>query len=745
MKSVRLLCVALSFCSYSLAQQTLPPDTSFQWTFEEEGRFWTKAINCGKPQFLGGAQITFGIDSHTRFPGTHSARFYTNAAFEELCNQNFSVERAEIHANETYASLGVELGSPGSTVWVGWSEMYTHLDRSHITTLFQFLSGEGSPSISINYFPGYGVALRRSRFRRNGVPGVVIFSEEEFQENVWYDFVVEMKYSYGDDGHVKVWAYKSGEKSPTSYSYNDIPRAIITGPTLHNGTTLVPAQENVPQVDLGPPRFRWGVYRHDSGDLTPDQISPDEWLMEKFLGPARMKVGDNLGQAGFDAVKTRWEPAETTEFTPNYNAQIESSKVPVLINAGGEELACFRGVYQADKESYWFGTSQTIRKIVGISSQEELFLTERSGTSFGTNISLPSGSYTVTLHFSRFLPARSGIFSVISNDREVTQVDFSQVGQEGGNQDLSFTEMIHDGLLQLRLEAFQGEASLAGITIVQDSLSVEPLIGPELQLAGLEPGAIRINAGSSSPISFGSVTFQPDIYFPTSSAEFFQEEVAVKETLWGGLYQSQRQGRSEEDSLVYQIPVEPGAYVLRLHLASVSDSQRSPIFKIYQEGIPLAAPLDIEETFGAFSAVVIQNTVFVSDSLLDLSIATVEGIPAIAGIELIPQPYFGIGSSLGGIQPYETPSLRTSNTASFRLESPSVTCSQEVFLWPNPAANEVNLSVVEGQKLDILSLAGRTVAQYTLEAGFHTLSLYRFTHGRVFCSAGKTPNTEYKS
>ena len=722
MKSTLLLCVALSFNLPIFAQSITSPDTSFQWTPQEEGRFWTQAINCGRPQFLGGSQITFGITSHTRFPGTQSARFYTNAAFQEVCNQNFSSERAEIHANEGYASLGVEMGSPGSTVWVGWSEMYTHLDRSHSATLFQFLSGEGSPAVSINYYPKHGLVLRKSGFGDAQNPGIVVFSNEEFQENVWYDFVVEMKYSFEEDGYVKVWAYKSGEKSPALYAYSDAPSAVINGPTLHNGTTVVPPQADVPQRDQGPPRFRWGVYRWDSGDLKPSEIDPSEWLMVKYLGPARVKVGDNLNEQGFEAVKARWEPDLDPNNTLNFDSEIQATTIPLLLNVGGDEMACSGGVYRQDQASNWFGASQTVRKGFDLSSMEELYATERTGSSFGTNISLPSGSYTITLHFSRIFPVQSGSFNVYANNREVTLMDLSSSNQMG-NQDLVFSEKIHNGLLQLHLEAVEGQASLAGISIIQDSQEVAPLIEPTLQLLGQEPGAIRINAGSSVPLSFGAVSFQPDIYFPTSSLSFSQDEVPVTNTRWEALYESQRQGRDTEDSLVYQIPVTPGAYSLRLHFAAVDDSLNPTILRLYQEGKALTDPVDLGAQFGSFAAGIIQRTIYIRDSLLDLSIASEEGIPGIAGIEIIPEAYFGLESSLGGLPNTEVPAFRTSDAFSFRVEASRVNCNPQVYIWPNPAINQVNISLVEGQKLEILSLEGRIVEQRELDAGFHELGL----------------------
>jgi hypothetical protein len=53
------------------------------------------------------------------------------------------------------------------------------------------------------------------------------------------------------------------------------------------------------------PHIRWGVYRHESGDLRPSQIDEQDRIATKYIAQSRFKFGNGLGQAGFDAVKPR--------------------------------------------------------------------------------------------------------------------------------------------------------------------------------------------------------------------------------------------------------------------------------------------------------------------------------------------------------------------------------------------------------------------------------------------------------
>ena len=640
--------LVLFFFTTSFSQNTEQAEKSFTWNPVEENYFWDFALNCGKAQYLGGARISFGIDTHVRFPGTYSAMFYTNSAFEEVCNQNFSAERAEIHANQSFEDLGVTLGSPGSTVWVGWSEMYTNIDRGFPATIFQFLSGEGSPSVSINYYPESGVVLSRSKYEVQ--PGVTIFSPEEFQENVWYDFVVEMKYSYGDDGYVKVWAYKAGDKSVANYRYTDEPKALIEGPTIHNGIDVVPFQTDVPQKDQGPPRLRWGVYRWRSADRKPEDIPEEDWLMVKYLGPARIKVGDNLAEQGFNTVRPRWEGDNNGGEHLSFDTQIENI---TQLNVGGSELSCFGGLYEADNSSFWFGDSRPLSTSAEL-NHHLLYGSARAGTDFGTNISVPSGSYTVSLHFNKQL-ANSGSsnrFNISCNGELITQMDLSQVSSIEEKFDLQFQEEIRDGLLNLHFESLEGEAILAGITLRKDSLPVSPYISPGLQVPGREPGAIRINVGSQTPLVFEDISFTPDTFFVGNSSLLEISEAGIENTFWPELYLSQR---TSSDTIRYEIPVNPGVYAVRLHLANTLEESQAPVFTIAQEDQTIWPRLDFRAEFGDLNAAVLQNSIRISDSAFSLYIFTRSGRPILAGIELIPQAYFSLESAISGSSLYEKP------------------------------------------------------------------------------------------
>ena len=275
---------------YSLSALGQAPTKFFDW--QDNGGFWRKAINCGNNNQPGGAgntkgsKVTYGTDSHVRFPGTKSVEFWTNSNFEETCNQNYSSERAEISVYADYRNLGVR---EGSTVWFGWSERYDEIDESHTTTCFQFRSNcsPGSPQIKINMLPSRRLVVKRK------TPGEVL-DIVNIKEDVWYDFVVEINYGKEADSYIKVWYAEIGQDYGAP--------VVLAGPTLDRG-------DNCPHI-------RWGLYRHQSGDKKPSQIKPEDRVMIKHVGPASLYVGTDEGFSRVDPKRLGGGPIDPPEEIP---------------------------------------------------------------------------------------------------------------------------------------------------------------------------------------------------------------------------------------------------------------------------------------------------------------------------------------------------------------------------------------------------------------------------------------------
>ena len=261
----------------------------FNWDEGNSGLgFWDTNINCGRADHPGGAnnslgsRVVFGVDTQQRFPGTFSVEQFTDASFIESCLQHSTAQRAEIGSGpENYINLGV---TEGTTTWLGWSEKFTEIDESHIVTVLQFRNncGPGSPAVQINMMPGKLLQLRTREPTLRADIGYV-------EEGKWYDFVIEIKYSKGADGYIKVWRQEVGAEG--SFCYENPTAEILNTPTM--------LQEDAC------PHIRWGIYRHQSSTKTPNQILPQDHLMVRYLGPAAIAIGDSLGEAGFEGVRPK--------------------------------------------------------------------------------------------------------------------------------------------------------------------------------------------------------------------------------------------------------------------------------------------------------------------------------------------------------------------------------------------------------------------------------------------------------
>ena len=194
-----------------------------------------------------------------------------------------------------YRALGVR---EGSTVWFGWSEKWTEIDDSHTTSAMQIRSNcsSGSPATKINMLPGKRLVLKIREMP--GFP-VKVVDIVRIKEGVWYDFVMEVKYSKKNDGYVKVWVHEVGTNA--SFSYNNPSAQVLRNPTMLAG-------DNCPHV-------RWGIYRHQSADKKPGQIRQEDRMVIKYVGPVKIHLGNNLGANGFEIVRPK-DPSGNTPPPP---------------------------------------------------------------------------------------------------------------------------------------------------------------------------------------------------------------------------------------------------------------------------------------------------------------------------------------------------------------------------------------------------------------------------------------------
>ena len=204
---------------------------------------------------------------------------------------------------------------PGTTFWLGWSELYTSFDPHQGAVLqirSQVLDASGSPAILISTTEQRELQLRglsgpTGPVRDGNVPTrITQVIERDVQENQWTDIVLECHLSPGMDGFVRIWRFNPHEENPDEYSIEDNLVGEFIGPTMF--------------VDDDAPELRWGLYRFQAADNGGQENFargynkygfPVKAIMEKYLGTARALVlagrvtDQDQRRAAFDFVKPK--------------------------------------------------------------------------------------------------------------------------------------------------------------------------------------------------------------------------------------------------------------------------------------------------------------------------------------------------------------------------------------------------------------------------------------------------------
>ena len=348
LKLLPLLIIAIFISNISFSQETA--DKVFDWSSGFEGWHHSSVEYHQLYDGYNGGDIRIN-DSQTRYPGDHSIRFYVNSLQNlkalptcpsnrrkhgtlsngDPCNpatssKHYTNQRAEIgDAGLLVDDLKVK---DGSTLWLGWSEYFDNIDRKRNNFTIQFRSQpNGVPG-----GPAAALIINNGRLKlyapqpKNSSYPTAINSGVEIKEKVWYDYVVEIKYSYSTNGRIRVWRKEAGASS-NDFTYDSKPLFEFNGYTMFHPDGY-PNPNSRGRIDTRP-HLRWGVYRdvqkvwyactqnninrYDILKERCENVSSYEYastlddeygIVTKYLGTTRLKVGD-LGKEGFDAVKPR--------------------------------------------------------------------------------------------------------------------------------------------------------------------------------------------------------------------------------------------------------------------------------------------------------------------------------------------------------------------------------------------------------------------------------------------------------
>ncbi|MCB0339625.1 MAG: choice-of-anchor D domain-containing protein, partial [Bdellovibrionales bacterium] len=158
----------------------------------------------------------------------------------------------------------------------------------------------------------------------------------------------------------------------------------------------------------------------------------------------------------------------------------ESKNESIRINAGGQEYTDILGKIWLADSFYTSGFTYSATQPIGGSSDDELYQTERFGTSFGYNIPVKNGMYDVTLHFAEifFTDVGQRVFSTFI-ENEPAIVDLDIVDAAGGSllaykfdKDVQVT----DGFLNIDFASVADNAKISAIEVKNHISNGDPFL-----------------------------------------------------------------------------------------------------------------------------------------------------------------------------------------------------------------------------------------------------------------------------
>ncbi len=309
-----------------------------------------------------------------------------------------------------------------------------------------------------------------------------------------------------------------------------------------------------------------------------------------------------------------FEPADYGDPLP------PSSETEIYINAGGPTLT-FGGITWETDENYFtngkiFSTTHAIEN----TENDELYQTERFLANLSYTIPIADGTYEVALHFADIYEGTHSegarVFDVTLEGEKVLE-NYDIFKEVGGFTATSktFTVKITDAALNINFASVVENPKINAISIT-----------PKPQ------GAIYINSGGPE-VTVNGQLWGADEHF--TNGDTYSTANAIANTDADVLYQTERYDKN----LAYAIPLDNGAYKVKLHFADIYEGTHSAgarVFDVSVEGELLLDDYDIFSEVGGFAAVVKQDEVQVTDGTLNIDFTSSKDNAKLSAIEIIP-------------------------------------------------------------------------------------------------------------
>lgn len=178
-------------------------------------------------------------------------------------------------------------------------------------------------------------------------------------------------------------------------------------------------------------------------------------------------------------------------------------------------------------------------------------------------------------------------------------------------------------------QAFVVRATDLGGLFDEQAFSIEVVPGAS------DLALYRVNCGGPDYLALDGAFWFADSQF--SGGSTFSTVSGISGTDDPELYQTERWDGAGGSTLTYSLPVDPGSYLLRIHLAEIYfTTPGKRIFNLEVEGANPFGPIDMVAEAGPFTAYVKEVVVNITDGSVDLELFHVLQNPKVAALELFP-------------------------------------------------------------------------------------------------------------
>lgn len=404
----------------------------------------------------------------------------------------------------------------------------------------------------------------------------------------------------------------------------------------------------------------------------------------------------------------------------------ELDGIEMHINTSYPEAVVFKETSYEPGSDY-FNTSTSNTYSNSNASNDKIFQSERYAKQLSFDIPVENGSYTVKTYHNELYFGKGGssakqgrrVYDILLENKVVADNFDLYVHNNNQQTILTFEDVqVNDGVLNLDLEAIVNNASISGISIIQEGKDSQQ------QISGSEH-LFFLNTGSDADATLNGITYlaeaKTEQFYSENTGRYNNSEADVET-----LFQTERSGKN----LVYTVPVPNGTYtVFTMHnevwfgYEGGTAKAGKRVYDISIQGDVLKEDFDLflensnEPTILSFEDIEVTNGVLTLELTASVNNANISGFAIIGDAAKSTE----VATNLRTAQNSFNRGYKEMYNRGYKemdVETETIN-KDEIRIFPNPAKGratlELNAEIGQGRVI-IHNMNGQLVSHFDLES-----------------------------